>query len=127
LNVIVSGGTGSGKTTLLNVISSFIPTDERICTVEDSAELQLNQPHVVRLETAPALPDGSGEITIRDLVRNALRMRPERIVSAKCAAGGAGHAASDEYRSRWIAGDGACQHAAGRRGASGNTRADGGV
>jgi pilus assembly protein CpaF len=80
LNIIVSGGTGSGKTTLLNVISSFIPTDERICTVEDSAELQLNQPHVVRLETAPALPDGSGEITIRDLVRNALRMRPERIV-----------------------------------------------
>ncbi|HTP11007.1 MAG TPA: CpaF family protein [Anaerolineae bacterium] len=80
LNIIVSGGTGSGKTTLLNVISSFIPSDERICTVEDSAELQLNQPHVVRLETAPALPDGSGEITIRDLVRNALRMRPERIV-----------------------------------------------
>jgi pilus assembly protein CpaF len=80
LNIIVSGGTGSGKTTLLNVISSFIPTDERICTVEDSAELQLSQPHVVRLETAPALPDGSGEITIRDLVRNALRMRPERIV-----------------------------------------------
>jgi pilus assembly protein CpaF len=80
LNIIVSGGTGSGKTTLLNVISSFIPTDERICTVEDSAELQLSQPHVVRLETAPALPDGSGLIGIRDLVRNALRMRPERII-----------------------------------------------
>jgi pilus assembly protein CpaF len=80
LNIIVSGGTGSGKTTLLNVISSFIPTDERICTVEDSAELQLSQPHVVRLETAPALPDGSGLVSIRDLVRNALRMRPERIV-----------------------------------------------
>jgi pilus assembly protein CpaF len=80
LNIIVSGGTGSGKTTLLNVISSFIPADERICTVEDSAELQLNQPHVVRLETAPALPDGTGFITIRDLVRNALRMRPERII-----------------------------------------------
>ncbi len=80
LNIIVSGGTGSGKTTLLNVISSFIPADERICTVEDSAELQLSQPHVVRLETAPALPDGTGLVSIRDLVRNALRMRPERIV-----------------------------------------------
>ncbi len=80
LNIVVSGGTGSGKTTLLNVISSFIPDDERICTVEDAAELQLNQKHVVRLETAPALADGSGQIVIRDLVRNALRMRPERIV-----------------------------------------------
>jgi pilus assembly protein CpaF len=80
LNIVVSGGTGSGKTTLLNVISSFIPEDERICTVEDAAELQLNQPHVVRMETAPALPDGGGQVTIRDLVRNALRMRPERIV-----------------------------------------------
>ena len=80
LNIVVSGGTGSGKTTLLNVVSSFIPEDERICTVEDAAELQLSQPHVVRLETAPPLPDGTGEVTIRDLVRNALRMRPERIV-----------------------------------------------
>ncbi len=80
LNIVVSGGTGSGKTTLLNVISSFIPEDERICTVEDAAELQLNQKHVVRMETAPALPDGSGVVAIRDLVRNALRMRPERIV-----------------------------------------------
>jgi pilus assembly protein CpaF len=80
LNIVVSGGTGSGKTTLLNVISSFIPEDERICTVEDAAELQLHQKHVVRLETAPPLPDGAGGVTIRDLVRNALRMRPERIV-----------------------------------------------
>lgn len=80
LNIVVSGGTGSGKTTLLNVISSFIPEDERICTVEDAAELQLHQKHVVRMETAPALPDGSGVVAIRDLVRNALRMRPERIV-----------------------------------------------
>ena len=80
LNIVVSGGTGSGKTTLLNVISSFIPEDERICTVEDAAELQLSQKHVVRLETAPALADGSGLVAIRDLVRNALRMRPERIV-----------------------------------------------
>jgi pilus assembly protein CpaF len=80
LNIVVVGGTGSGKTTLLNVISSFIPEDERICTIEDSAELQLHQRHVVRLETSPALPDGTGQVTIRDLVRNALRMRPERIV-----------------------------------------------
>ncbi len=80
LNIVVSGGTGSGKTTLLNVISSFIPEDERICTVEDAAELQLAQPHVVRMETAPPLPDGTGQVTIRDLVKNALRMRPERIV-----------------------------------------------
>jgi pilus assembly protein CpaF len=80
LNIVVSGGTGSGKTTLLNVISAYIPDDERICTVEDAAELQLDQKHVVRMETAPALPDGSGLVTIRDLVRNALRMRPERIV-----------------------------------------------
>ncbi len=80
LNIVVVGGTGSGKTTLLNVISSFIPEDERICTIEDSAELQLSQRHVVRLETSPALADGTGQVTIRDLVRNALRMRPERIV-----------------------------------------------
>ncbi len=80
LNIVVSGGTGSGKTTLLNVISSFIPEDERICTVEDAAELQLHQKHVVRMETAAPLSDGSGQVVIRDLVRNALRMRPERIV-----------------------------------------------
>jgi pilus assembly protein CpaF len=80
LNIVVSGGTGSGKTTLLNVLSSFIPQDERIVTIEDSAELQLHQDHVVRLETQPADLDGSGEVTIRSLVRNALRMRPERIV-----------------------------------------------
>jgi pilus assembly protein CpaF len=80
LNIVVSGGTGSGKTTLLNVLSSFIPEDERIVTIEDSAELQLHQDHVVRLETKPADLDGSGEVTIRSLVRNALRMRPERIV-----------------------------------------------
>jgi pilus assembly protein CpaF len=80
LNIVVAGGTGSGKTTLLNVLSSFIPEDERIVTIEDSAELQLHQEHVVPLETKPADLDGSGEITIRDLVKNALRMRPERIV-----------------------------------------------
>jgi len=80
LNVLISGGTGSGKTTLLNVLSRFIPSDERIVTVEDAAELQLKQEHVVRLETRPANVESKGEITTRDLVRNCLRMRPERIV-----------------------------------------------
>jgi len=80
LNVLISGGTGSGKTTLLNAISSFIPAEERVVTIEDAAELQLLQPHVVRLETRPANIEGSGRITQRDLVRNALRMRPDRII-----------------------------------------------
>ncbi len=80
LNVLISGGTGSGKTTLLNVLSRFIPHDERIITIEDSAELQLKQDHVVRLETRPANVEGRGEVTQRDLVRNSLRMRPNRIV-----------------------------------------------
>ena len=80
LNVMISGGTGSGKTTLLNVLSGFIPADERIVTIEDSAELQLQQPHVVRLETRPPNIEGRGEVAQRDLVRNSLRMRPDRIV-----------------------------------------------
>ncbi|HET9724491.1 MAG TPA: ATPase, T2SS/T4P/T4SS family, partial [Actinomycetota bacterium] len=80
LNVFVSGGTGSGKTTTLNVLSSFIPESERIITIEDAAELRLQQPHVVRLEYRPPNIEGKGEVTIRDLVRNALRMRPDRIV-----------------------------------------------
>ena len=80
LNVMISGGTGSGKTTLLNVLSGFIPSDERIVTIEDSAELQLQQPHVVRLETRPPNIEGKGAVTQRDLVRNSLRMRPDRIV-----------------------------------------------
>ncbi|NLA59466.1 MAG: CpaF family protein, partial [Firmicutes bacterium] len=80
LNIVVSGGTGSGKTTLLNVLSSFIPADERIVTIEDAAELQLQQDHVVSLESRPPNIEGKGAITIRDLVRNALRMRPDRIV-----------------------------------------------
>jgi pilus assembly protein CpaF len=80
LNIVVSGGTGSGKTTTLNVMSGFIPDDERIVTVEDAAELQLHQQHVLRMESRPSNIEGRGEITIRDLVRNALRMRPDRIV-----------------------------------------------
>src|SRR5215203_4182517 len=80
LNVLISGGTGAGKTTLLNALSAYIPTDERIVTIEDSAELQMQQPHVVRLETRPPNIEGKGEVTQRDLVRNSLRMRPDRIV-----------------------------------------------
>jgi pilus assembly protein CpaF len=80
LNVLISGGTGSGKTTLLNVLSGFIPAEERVVTIEDSAELQLQQPHVVRLETRPPNIEGKGEVTQRDLVRNSLRMRPDRII-----------------------------------------------
>lgn len=80
LNILVSGGTGSGKTTLLNMLSGFIPSDERIVTIEDSAELQLQQPHTVRLETRPQNIEGKGEVSQRDLVKNCLRMRPDRIV-----------------------------------------------
>jgi pilus assembly protein CpaF len=80
LNVLISGGTGAGKTTLLNALSAYIPEDERIVTIEDSAELQLQQPHVVRLETRPPNIENRGEVTQRDLVRNSLRMRPDRIV-----------------------------------------------
>lgn len=87
LNIIISGGTGSGKTTLLNVLSSYIPENERIITVEDAAELQLQQEHVVRLETKTASTDGHGAMTIRDLVRNCLRMRPDRIVVGECRGG----------------------------------------
>jgi pilus assembly protein CpaF len=86
-NILVSGGTGSGKTTLLNVLSSAIPDDERIVTIEDAAELRLAQPHVVSLETRPANMEGRGEYSIRDLVRNALRMRPDRIVVGECRGG----------------------------------------
>lgn len=87
LNIIISGGTGSGKTTLLNVLSSYIPENERIVTIEDAAELQLQQEHVVRLETKTASTDGHGAMTIRDLVRNSLRMRPDRIVVGECRGG----------------------------------------
>jgi len=87
LNIVISGGTGSGKTTLLNVLSAYIPNDERIITIEDTAELQLRQEHVVRLEARPPNIEGVGEVTIRDLVRNALRMRPDRIIVGECRGG----------------------------------------
>lgn len=87
LNILISGGTGSGKTTLLNNLSSFIPHDERIVTIEDAAELQLRQPHIVRLETRPANIEGKGRISIRDLLVNSLRMRPDRIVVGECRGG----------------------------------------
>ncbi|MFZ5942659.1 MAG: CpaF family protein [Bacillota bacterium] len=87
LNIVISGGTGSGKTTTLNVLSSFIPNDERIVTIEDAAELQLNQEHVLTLETRPPNIEGKGAITMRDLVRNSLRMRPDRIVVGEVRAG----------------------------------------
>jgi len=87
LNILISGGTGSGKTTLLNVMSSFIPDDERIITIENAAELQLRQEHVVTLESRPPNIEGRGEVTIRDLVMNSLRMRPERIIVGECRGG----------------------------------------
>ena len=87
LNIVISGGTGSGKTTLLNILSGYIPERERIVTIEDAAELQLHQEHVVRLETKPPDLEGKGEVRIRDLVRNALRMRPDRIVVGECRGG----------------------------------------
>src|SRR5688572_1089984 len=87
LNIIVSGGTGTGKTTTLNVLSSFIPTDERIVTIEDAKELQLNQEHVLAMEARPPNIEGKGLVAIRDLVRNALRMRPDRVVVGECRGG----------------------------------------
>lgn len=87
LNIVISGGTGSGKTTLLNVLSGYIPEDDRIVTIEDAAELQLHQDHVVRMETKPPNIDGTGMVTVRDLVRNSLRMRPDRIVVGECRGG----------------------------------------
>ncbi len=87
LNIVISGGTGSGKTTLLNVLSGFIPDDERIVTIEDAAELKLQQDHVVRLETRPANAEGKGMVSIRELVKNSLRMRPDRIIVGECRGG----------------------------------------
>ncbi len=87
VNMVISGGTGSGKTTLMNALSSFIPSDERVATIEDAAELKLQQPHVVRMETRPPNIEGNGEILTRDLVKNALRMRPDRIIVGECRGG----------------------------------------
>ena len=87
LNMLVSGGTGTGKTTLLNVLSSFIPSNERIVTIEDAVELKLQQDHVITLESRPPNIEGTGQVTIRDLVRNSLRMRPDRIVVGECRGG----------------------------------------
>ena len=87
LNIVISGGTGSGKTTLLNILSNYIPAEERVVTVEDAAELKLAQPHVVSLEARPANIEGKGQVTIRDLVKNCLRMRPDRIVVGECRGG----------------------------------------
>ena len=87
LNIVVSGGTGSGKTTLLNILSNYIPLDERVITVEDAAELKLVQPHVISLEARPANMEGKGQVTIRELVKNCLRMRPDRIVVGECRGG----------------------------------------
>jgi pilus assembly protein CpaF len=84
VNIVVSGGTGSGKTTLLNALSAYIAHDERVATIEDAAELRLQQPHVARMETRAANIEGTGEVTTRDLVRNALRMRPDRIIVGEC-------------------------------------------
>jgi pilus assembly protein CpaF len=84
LNILISGGTGCGKTTLLNTLSSFIPNDERVITIEDAAELQLQQDHVLRMETRPPNIEGKGAVTTRDCVRNALRMRPERVIIGEC-------------------------------------------
>jgi pilus assembly protein CpaF len=98
LNILISGGTGTGKTTLLNVLSRFIPVNERIITIEDSAELQLKQPHIVRLETRPPNIEGAGEVTQRDLVRNSLRMRPDRIIVESPGGRGSGYVSSHEHR-----------------------------
>jgi pilus assembly protein CpaF len=87
INMMVAGGTGSGKTTLLNALSRFIPSTERIVTIEDTAELELQQPHIAKLESQPPDLDGEGEVTMRDLVRNSLRMRPDRIIVGECRGG----------------------------------------
>ncbi len=103
VNIIVSGGTGSGKTTLLNALSNYISHSERVITLEDTAELRLEQPHVVRLETRLAGVEHTGEVTMKDLVINALRMRPERIIVGECRGGGSfSNVTSNEYRSRWF-------------------------
>ena len=104
MSIVVSGGTSSGKTTLLNALSGFIPAEERIVTIEDSAELQLQQPHVISLEARPPNVEGKGQVTIRDLVRNSLRMRPDRIVVGEVRGPETHrHAPGDEHRPRRLA------------------------
>ena len=125
--VLVSGGTGSGKTTTLGALSGAIPGEERIVTIEDAAELRLRQRHVVRLESRPANVEGRGEVTIRQLVVNALRMRPDRIVVGEVrGAGGARHAAGAEHRARRLAHDRARELARRRAAPDRDARADGG-
>lgn len=125
-NILISGGTGSGKTTLLNVLSSFLPNSERIVTIEDAAELQLHQEHLVRLESRPPNVEGKGAVTIRDLVRNALRMRPDRIVVGECRGGrGAGYAPGHEYRPRRELDHDPCEQRARRARPPRDPRADG--
>ena len=113
--MLISGGTGAGKTTLLNVLSAFISERERIVTIEDAAELQLHQEHVARLETRPPNVEGKGAVRQRQLLVNALRMRPDRIVVGETRRrGSARHAAGDEHRPRRLADDRPRQHAARR-------------
>ena len=110
LNIVISGGTGAGKTTMLNALSAAVPDGERIITVEDNAELRLQQPHVVTLEARPANVEGKGEVTIRDLVRNSLRMRPDRIIVGEVrGAGDRRHAAGAQHRPRGLAGHAALE------------------
>jgi pilus assembly protein CpaF len=122
MNVLVSGGTGTGKTTLLNVLSNFIPEDERIVTLEDSVELQLKQEHLVRLESRPPNVEGKGQVTIRDLVRNSLRMRPDRVIIGECRGG----EALDMLQAMNTGHDGSLSTAPRRNGASRNVVLDGG-
>ena len=125
INIMVAGGTGCGKTTTLNVISSFIPDDERIVTIEDAAELKLQQPHVV-LESRPPNIEGKGQVTIRDLVRLSSRMRPDRIVVGEVWGRGPGHAPGDEHRPRRLDLHDPLQQPARRPVASGDHHDDGG-
>jgi pilus assembly protein CpaF len=124
-SILVSGGTGSGKTTLLNALSAFIDGDERVITIEDAAELRLRQPHVVRLESRPSNVEGRGQVTIRELLRGALRMRPDRIVIGEVR-GGARSADGPEHRSRGRTLDRPCKFSRGRPAADRDAGPDGG-
>lgn len=124
-NVIVVGGTGSGKTTLLNALATSIPRSERVITVEDAAELRLPSDHVVRLETRPSSVEGVAAVSCRELVRNALRMRPDRLIVGEVRAGEALDMVQDEHRPRRLAVDAARQRVSGRHAALGDVGADG--